>query len=172
MNWEAAAAIGEILGALAVVATVAYLAVQVRQNTASVSTATYESVVSGFNLINLTIAEDEALATIFHRGLYDPDSLSEIEGVRFAFVMRAAANEFQKLLRLKESGALSAIEWERMGREAGQAFRTPGGRRFREGHTSYADLFDAVDRLPQETTTAFRFSETGTTPRDSPSDDP
>ncbi len=32
MNWEAAAAIGEILGAGAVLVTVAYLAVQVRQN--------------------------------------------------------------------------------------------------------------------------------------------
>ena len=34
MNWDAIGAIGELLGALVVVITVGYLAVQVRQNTA------------------------------------------------------------------------------------------------------------------------------------------
>ena len=33
MNWEAIGAVGEIIGALAVVLTLAYLAIQVRQNT-------------------------------------------------------------------------------------------------------------------------------------------
>ena len=32
MNWEALGAIGEIVGAVAVIATLAYLAVQIRQN--------------------------------------------------------------------------------------------------------------------------------------------
>jgi hypothetical protein len=34
MNWEAIGAIGEVLGALVVVITIGYLAVQIRQNTA------------------------------------------------------------------------------------------------------------------------------------------
>ena len=40
MNWEAIGAIGEILGAVAVVATLGYLAIQIRQNTASSQAAT------------------------------------------------------------------------------------------------------------------------------------
>ena len=32
MNWDAIGAIGEIIGAIAVVATLGYLAVQIRQN--------------------------------------------------------------------------------------------------------------------------------------------
>ena len=32
MNWDALGAIGEVVGAIAVVATLAYLAVQIRQN--------------------------------------------------------------------------------------------------------------------------------------------
>ena len=36
MNWEAIGAVGEILGAIAVLLSLAYLAVQIRQNTASV----------------------------------------------------------------------------------------------------------------------------------------
>ena len=36
MNWEAAGAIGEIIGALAVFLTLIYLALQIRQNTKAV----------------------------------------------------------------------------------------------------------------------------------------
>lgn len=35
MNWEAISAVGEILGASAVLITLIYLAVQIRQNTAA-----------------------------------------------------------------------------------------------------------------------------------------
>lgn len=39
MNWDAIGAVGEILGALAVVATLAYLAIQMKQNSASLRIA-------------------------------------------------------------------------------------------------------------------------------------
>ena len=45
MNWEAIGAIGEILGALGVVITLAYLATQIQQNTL---TSKVESKVSKF----------------------------------------------------------------------------------------------------------------------------
>ena len=44
MNWEAIGAIGEIVGGVGVIATLIYLAVQIRQNTRSVEAATYQSV--------------------------------------------------------------------------------------------------------------------------------
>ena len=44
MNWEAIGAIGEIVGGAGVIATLIYLAVQIRQNTRSVEAATYQSV--------------------------------------------------------------------------------------------------------------------------------
>lgn len=44
MNWDALGAIAELAGAIAVFATLIYLAAQIRQNTASVTTSTYESV--------------------------------------------------------------------------------------------------------------------------------
>ena len=46
MNWEALGAIGEIVGAVAVIATLGYLAVQIRQNTRSVRAATLQSVLA------------------------------------------------------------------------------------------------------------------------------
>ena len=39
----------------AVLATLIYLAVQIRQNTSAVATATYESTMTGFNDINIVV---------------------------------------------------------------------------------------------------------------------
>ena len=51
MNWEALSAIGEIVGAGAVLITLIYLAVQMRQNTASVQASIRQAI----------LQEDQAL---------------------------------------------------------------------------------------------------------------
>ena len=66
---------GEFFGAIAVLVTLIYLVVQIRQNTASVVTATYESMVSGVTDINLVVVGNSELASILVRGGRDPDSL-------------------------------------------------------------------------------------------------
>ena len=65
MNWDAIEAVGEILGALAVLVTMFYLAVQIKQNTSAVATATYENTMTGFNDINVVVAGDTALVDIY-----------------------------------------------------------------------------------------------------------
>ena len=45
MNWEAIGAVGEVLGAVGVIATLGYLAVQIRQNTRTVKSSAYQSAV-------------------------------------------------------------------------------------------------------------------------------
>jgi len=44
MNWEAIGSVGEVLGAIGVIATLAYLAVQVRQNTQVMKAQTRDSI--------------------------------------------------------------------------------------------------------------------------------
>lgn len=53
INWEANSAIGKIVGVLAVLVTLIYLAIQLKQNTTAVATSTYESTMTGFNDINV-----------------------------------------------------------------------------------------------------------------------
>ena len=51
MNWEAIGAVGEVLGAVGVILTLGYLAVQIRQNTAMMTVQTVQASVtphSGF----------------------------------------------------------------------------------------------------------------------------
>ena len=46
MNWEAIGAGGEMLGALGVIATLGYLAVQIRQNTRSIKDSAFQEISS------------------------------------------------------------------------------------------------------------------------------
>lgn len=94
MNWEAIAAVAELLGVLAVFVTLIYLAVQIRQNTAAVATATYESTMSGFNDINVVVASNPALAALLDLGCQNLDSLNVEETVQFNFLLRCYANQW------------------------------------------------------------------------------
>ena len=49
MNWEAAGAIGEIIGAIAVVATLTYLAIQIRTSRIGAATVATYSAMEGFS---------------------------------------------------------------------------------------------------------------------------
>jgi hypothetical protein len=43
MNWDAVGAIGEVLGAIGVIVTLGYLAVQTRQNTRAINASTFSN---------------------------------------------------------------------------------------------------------------------------------
>jgi hypothetical protein len=73
VNWEAAGAIGDIVGAAGVIVTLVYLAVQIRQNTRSLrATAVWDSQMS-FVEITETLADGEKTSQVMYRALFDPD---------------------------------------------------------------------------------------------------
>ena len=67
MNWEAIGAIGEIVGAAAVVGTLAYLAMQIRQNTRSDYASRQIALQSEFTRMHEQIASNPALAELAAR---------------------------------------------------------------------------------------------------------
>lgn len=164
MNWEAIAAIGEIIGAIAVVITLVYLTIQLRQNTAAVATATQDSVTAGFNAVNQAVISDEKLAEIFLRGTATPESLTAEESVRFSFLMRSWANQWLKLYRLRKSGAITALEWKTHADEAAEAFRTPGGALFRKQNAVFAELWTELDRFGGRQVSSVRLGVAGASP--------
>ncbi len=68
MNWEALGAIGETVGAIGVVATLLYLAVQIRQNNRKLGESTSAALNQFFANINSRISSDEQFAELFIRG--------------------------------------------------------------------------------------------------------
>ena len=69
MNWEAISAVGEILGAAGVIATLAYLAVQIRQNTKMARAATRQELAGQMQLLASDLVTVEGIACILQNHL-------------------------------------------------------------------------------------------------------
>ena len=157
MNWDAIGAVGELLGASAVLVTLIYLAVQIRQNTSAVATATYESTMTGFNAINIVVAGNPALASVLDRGCQNPDSLNSEEIVQFNFLLRCYSNQWWKLFKLYERGSLPEAEWSIFAKEAAQFLEQPGCKPFCEQNALFADLYTELDKYKSGVISDFGF---------------
>ena len=87
MNWDALGAIAEVLGAIGVIATLGYLALQIRQNTAAQSAATELEKSSAYSRFHSNIARSETLADIWEKGFEDEASLTPHEKRRFIWII-------------------------------------------------------------------------------------
>mgnify|MGYP001554919510 FL=1 len=79
MNWDAIGAIGEVLGALGVIATLIYLTTQIRQNTNAMRASSLDSETQISNDVRLGILSDPELTKIYYEGLKNVASLNDIE---------------------------------------------------------------------------------------------
>ena len=83
MNLNDLANIGQVIGAVAVVVSLFYVAHQIRQNTNAVRSATAQAVHEHFANWYQLVAADSELSKIVATGLRDYGSLSEEKRVRF-----------------------------------------------------------------------------------------
>ena len=83
MDWNAVAAWAEVAGAVAVVISLVYLAVQIKQGNTLAKAAGQESVVNAFRNFTQPIAQDAELYRLFHRGVEEFDSLEGDDRGRF-----------------------------------------------------------------------------------------
>ena len=84
MNWDVVAAIAELVGALGVLLTLGYLAIQIRDNTRSLEAASLQSVLDGpRDRYFLPMAQDREMADLFARGLNGLEHLRPDERRRF-----------------------------------------------------------------------------------------
>ena len=89
MNWDAIGAIGEIVGALAVVVSLVYLAIQIKIQNGESRAATVQHVLDGY-ASSISQLQDPDLAEIWIAGVEDFDSLSDVQRLRFVMYLTAA----------------------------------------------------------------------------------
>ena len=128
MNWEAVGAIGEILGAAAVVATLLYLARQIRQQNQIAKHNTWESLFDGFNQSNQQLVGSASLAELFERGLADPGSLTADEARQHRYMLRVYQNHMLKAFNAYRRGFLDAEDWRDQAFDFAVNLDNPGGR--------------------------------------------
>jgi hypothetical protein len=83
VNWEAISAIGQIVGALAVVISLIYVTREVRSNAHATRHAAMRSTLDAFNRLAEQTAEHPDLAEVWERGIEDYESLKGVDLARF-----------------------------------------------------------------------------------------
>ena len=128
MNWDAISALAEVLGSLAVVISIAYLAVQIKQGSKSArSVATNESRAAVTDVLHGITADTEA-SRIYALGLKDPNALEPHERTRFDLIIYQTLRTAETLFWEHREGALSDEIWEGQWRMERFLLNTNGGR--------------------------------------------
>ena len=116
MNWEAIGAIGEILGAAAVVASLIYLGIQTRSNARSLKANAIWNAETVFGDLNFSTARDPAFAELTNRAFApgaDREDFSPIEISQLQLALRGAMQYNQAQWALWQEGMLPDELWER-----------------------------------------------------------
>jgi len=112
MSWDAVGAIGEVVGAIAVVITLIYLAVQIKQNRQDVQTSNFHRVADSFNELNRQIAGDAELARILNEGFANYNELSDVEKTQFGMIFLTCARVYDSLYHQIRRGTGDKELWE------------------------------------------------------------
>ena len=107
MNWEAISAIGQIVGAIAVVVSLIYLATEIRSNARSARHLSLESV----NRWAGQLIAHPHLAELWTRGLNDFESLESGDRLRFSYLLHQLFYIFGELYNQKLDGHLDPRMW-------------------------------------------------------------
>jgi len=122
--------IGEIVGAIATVATLIYLARQIRANTSAVQSAAAQSVHEAFATWYRMLAADAHLSQLVTNGLRDYALLSETDRARFVSTFMAFLSCSQDAFIKWREGSLSRALWSGWELVMMNLLLSPGGRAF------------------------------------------
>jgi len=147
MNWEALGAIGEIVGAAAVVLTLGYLAVQMRQNTRAVRAASFHQVADSFSAVSLAVVQDATLVSLLLRTRLDPESLTREEHARFQVFLLTFVRRAESMFFHSEQGTLQRESWQgirmtladTLATSLGQRWWSESSHRFNSSFRAYVD---------------------------------
>lgn len=112
MNWDAIGAIGEIIGAVAVVVSIIYLAAQIRQNTKTVAANTFQSVSGVASSQSLRLAESPHIARLLVKIIIGGEELTPEENMEAQLVFRAIFRNYENYYYQYTRGNFEEEVWE------------------------------------------------------------
>ncbi|MFT4561592.1 MAG: hypothetical protein ACI9BW_001333 [Gammaproteobacteria bacterium] len=130
MQWQFVGVFAEVISAIAVVVTLVFLAVEVRNNRNAVQSSSLDALAAGFSAINYNIIGDGEFTRIWEIGLATPEELSSQERIRIAMYLQCYANHYTALRKYHELGVLPEEEWQAYLSAISSILSTPGGKWF------------------------------------------
>ncbi|MFT4560578.1 MAG: hypothetical protein ACI9BW_000312 [Gammaproteobacteria bacterium] len=128
MNLQDVGSIGELVGAVATVGTLVYLAIQVRRNTQALQASSVQNMLDGprDRIVAPTIQNRE-VADIHARGLSSFEDLDETEQTRFTFLLIEHVVQFENVKNLHQRRLVTDENYATWLIYVGAFIRTPGG---------------------------------------------
>lgn len=108
MTWQAIGALAELFGAFAVIVTVAFLAVQMRQNTRALRSESMNSASAATQSWYQQLGYYPQAAEVWLKGMQSPGQCSQLEYVQFLCLIQSYLICHQATFRLGLQGALDA----------------------------------------------------------------
>lgn len=151
MNWVALGAIGELLGAVAVVISLAYLAAQVVQNTRTVRAGSADGAVRALQTWIRPLIQDPEISRIFRLGVEDWHSLDADGKARFFHIMLGFMKTMENLHFQYTKGALDPGVWRGWEHLMTGYIQSPGGQSYwMERRLVFSQAFrQFVESLPE-----------------------
>ena len=112
MTLEDLGNLGDFIGGLAVIATLAYLAVQIRQNTKLLRTSGEQTTRSDSTATIALAAQSPENAAVYHKGLVDPSVLSPEERTHFYLLMGGSFYHLQQGYTAYRGGTQTEDTWD------------------------------------------------------------
>jgi len=129
---EALGSIGELVAAVATIATLFYLALQIRAST----TEAQRGAQSGGVAAQLAIAQDPELAALFLKGLAKYPNLEPADAARFSLLLPSLLNGAMLITRDAQLGLADHDDLQISGALIKRFLSTPGGRAWFDDNAS------------------------------------
>ena len=130
VNWEAIGALAELAGALGVVGSLVYLAIQIRSNTKQLKFAATQSVGESIDRAFDPIYTEPCLS-IWYKGHQDLESLSPSESAAFRYLLGRQLHNFSNLIYAEAEGVIDSRRSETLYHEVYRdLFSSPGAKQW------------------------------------------
>jgi hypothetical protein len=146
MDWEIVGSTGEWVGAIAVVATLFYLARQIKQQNALARYTAWQSLFVEFNGITKEIGSDPIKGPVFWKGMEGLEEFDDIQVRQWEAMVRTYYNTMLIAFRGYRSGFLEPSEWSDLARSFAAFMSSPGGEAWRQSNNAmFPEFWEEVD---------------------------
>ena len=163
MNWDAIGANGELVGAAAVVFTLAYLSIQLRRARSEYTRNNARELVVRNNAILGKLSDDPELRDRHLRGMFDFEALATEEKMAFSIWMFTWISNWEQAFVDQKEESFEGLPLEAYSMGIAEVLRTPDGRKYWQICRDYfsSEAASELDRVIDlsEQTWLDRFSE-------------
>lgn len=162
---ESLANLGEIIGAIAVVVSLIYLAVQVRQNTQAQRTENFSRALDRVAAMQASLSQDTDTAVVFAKGVSDPSTLSPTERIQFTWAMYELFGAFEFMFLASNTDSIPEEVWRRWSSAVAWWLTFPGIQTwwkarpipFTDSFTTYIESLLKNNPTDEETTQRYEY---------------